>query len=44
MRLARHGDKARWRQRFTTVLTEPAGRAVPGFDAATPETVLRLDE
>lgn len=42
MRQARHEDKDLWRRRFTSVLSEPASRAVPGFDEATPETVLRL--
>jgi len=42
MRLARADSKQLWRDRFTTVMTRPAGEAVPRVDAARPETVLRL--
>lgn len=42
MRNARNDDKAVWRARFTSVLGEPAGRAVPKSDQATSYTVLQL--
>lgn len=41
MRRARHEDKKLWQARFTSVLAQPASHAVPTFDEATPETVLR---
>lgn len=42
MKIARQGDRQEWSARFAEVLMQRASRAVPGFDAGSPESVLRL--